>query len=128
MERVCFAGRVRAERLDEYRQRHETVWPDMLAALREAGWGNYSLFLAQDGLLIGYLETDNYQAALDAWRRPTSISDGRRRWRRTSPTPTAGPAKLRTGGSSGSRRSSTWIDLDGSSQEQQDVQLNWKWR
>lgn len=65
MERVCFVGRVRTERLEEYRQRHERVWPDMLAALREAGWGNYSLFLTPDGLLIGYLETDDYQAALD---------------------------------------------------------------
>jgi len=64
MERVCFAGRVRAERLNEYRQRHEQVWPDMVAALREAGWSNYSLFLTEDGLLIGYLETDDYQAAL----------------------------------------------------------------
>jgi len=76
MERVCFVGRVRAERLDEYRQRHETVWPDMLAALREAGWGNYSLFLARDGLLIGYLETDNYQAALDRMAQ----TDVNQRW------------------------------------------------
>jgi L-rhamnose mutarotase len=27
MERVCFLGRVRAERLAEYRARHERVWP-----------------------------------------------------------------------------------------------------
>jgi len=33
MERVCFLGRVRPERLAEYRARHEQVWPDMLAAL-----------------------------------------------------------------------------------------------
>ena len=33
MERVCFLGRVRPERLAEYRARHERVWPDMLAAL-----------------------------------------------------------------------------------------------
>ncbi len=45
MERVCFLGRVRAERLAEYRERHERVWPEMLEALREAGWSNYSLFL-----------------------------------------------------------------------------------
>jgi L-rhamnose mutarotase len=45
VERVCFLGRVRPERLAEYRARHERVWPDMLAALHEAGWGNYSLFL-----------------------------------------------------------------------------------
>ena len=65
MERVCFLGRVKPERLAEYRARHERVWPDMLAALQEAGWGNYSLFLTGDGLLVGYLETQDYQAALD---------------------------------------------------------------
>jgi L-rhamnose mutarotase len=32
MERVCFLARVRPERLAEYRQRHEHVWPEMLAA------------------------------------------------------------------------------------------------
>ncbi len=64
VERVCFLGRVRGERLAEYRERHERVWPEMLVALREAGWGNYSLFLTEDGLLVGYLETDDYRAAL----------------------------------------------------------------
>jgi L-rhamnose mutarotase len=64
VERVCFLGRVRAGRLAEYRERHERVWPEMLDALRQAGWRNYSLFLTEDGLLVGYLETDDYQAAL----------------------------------------------------------------
>ena len=45
MDRVCFLGRVRPDRLDEYRQRHASVWPDMMRALREAGWANYSLFV-----------------------------------------------------------------------------------
>jgi L-rhamnose mutarotase len=76
MERVCFVGRVREERLAEYRERHERVWPQMRAALSEAGWGNYSLFLTADGLLIGYLETDDYQAALDRMAR-TEINE---RW------------------------------------------------
>jgi L-rhamnose mutarotase len=66
VERVCFTARIRPDRLAEYRERHERVWPEMRAALSEAGWGNYSLFLGEDGLLIGYLETDDYQAALDA--------------------------------------------------------------
>ena len=65
MERVCFLGRVRPGRLAEYRERHAAVWPDMLDSLRQAGWANYSLFLTGDGLLIGYLETDDYAAALD---------------------------------------------------------------
>jgi L-rhamnose mutarotase len=36
----------------------------MLAALRETGWHNYSLFLRDDGLLVGYFETPDYQSAL----------------------------------------------------------------
>jgi L-rhamnose mutarotase len=63
MQRVCFLARVRPERLEEYRVAHRAVWPEMTGALREAGWANYTLFLADDGLLIGYLETDDFGAA-----------------------------------------------------------------
>ena len=64
MERVCFLSKVKPERLAEYKERHKAVWPDMLAALRETGWHNYSLFLRDDGLLVGYFETPDYQSAL----------------------------------------------------------------
>ena len=63
MIRVCFLLRVRPERLEEYRARHRAVWPDMLAALHETGWHNYSLFLRPEGLLVGYFETPDLQAA-----------------------------------------------------------------
>ena len=66
MERACFLLRVRPDRLDEYKRRHEAVWPEMLDALRAAGWGNYSLFLAADGLLVGYVEVEDFEAALAA--------------------------------------------------------------
>jgi L-rhamnose mutarotase len=65
MERVCFLLKVRPERLAEYKERHRAVWPEMLQALRETGWHNYSLFLRDDGLLVGYFETPSLQAALD---------------------------------------------------------------
>ena len=64
MERVCFLLKVKAEKLAEYKERHKAVWPDMLQALRETGWHNYSLFLRDDGLLVGYFETPDYQSAL----------------------------------------------------------------
>ena len=67
--RVCFTLQVRPDRLDEYRRRHAAVWPDMLRALRDAGWHDYSLFLRDDGLLVGYLHTEDLaaaQAAMDA--------------------------------------------------------------
>ena len=64
MERVGFVLKVKADRLEEYKQRHEQVWPEMLAALSETGWHNYSLFMREDGLLFGYLETHDFDQAL----------------------------------------------------------------
>jgi L-rhamnose mutarotase len=63
MQRVCFLLQVRPERLAEYKERHKAVWPEMQQALRETGWTNYSLFLREDGLLVGYLETPDFDAA-----------------------------------------------------------------
>ena len=63
MQRVCFLLKVKSDRLEEYKQRHAAVWPEMLDALRETGWHNYSIFLREDGLLIGYLETPDFQKA-----------------------------------------------------------------
>jgi L-rhamnose mutarotase len=64
VERVCFRLRVRPDRLEEYKARHRAVWPEMLDALTQTGWRNYSLFLDDDGLLVGYVETDDFGAAL----------------------------------------------------------------
>jgi L-rhamnose mutarotase len=63
MPRYCFQLHVRPGRLDEYKERHRAVWPEMLGALRDTGWRNYSLFLRADGLLIGYVEADDLSAA-----------------------------------------------------------------
>ncbi len=63
MERVCFILKIRSECIEEYVERHSHVWPEMQAALRQAGWGNYSLFLGHGGVLIGYLETENFDEA-----------------------------------------------------------------
>ncbi len=57
MKRIAFILKVKQERLEEYKRHHEHVWPEMLAALREAGWHNYSIFMRDDGLLFGYFET-----------------------------------------------------------------------
>ena len=56
MARYCFLLQARPERLEEYRTQHRAVWPDMLHALRDSGWRNYSIFARPDGLLVGYVE------------------------------------------------------------------------
>jgi L-rhamnose mutarotase len=76
VKRYCFLLQVRPERLAEYRERHTAVWPDMLAALRASGWHNYSLFLRDDGLLVGYVESDD----LDAAQRAMAATAVNARW------------------------------------------------
>lgn len=91
MERICFLGRIRPERLADYRARHREVWPTMTDALRAAGWTNYSLYLADDGLLVGYLETEDYQAALQRMAE----TDVNARWQAEMQPFFAGPADVR---------------------------------
>jgi L-rhamnose mutarotase len=76
VRRVCFTLQVRPERLEEYRRRHAAVWPEMLTALRAAGWHDYSLFLREDGLLVGYFHTEDLDASLAAME----ATDVNRRW------------------------------------------------
>ena len=63
MQRIGFLLKVKPEMIDEYKRRHEQVWPEMLAALRDTGWHNYSIFMCEDGTLFGYLETPNFDTA-----------------------------------------------------------------
>src|SRR5215217_9749240 len=74
--RVCFRSSIQPALIEEYKRRHAAVWPEMLAALKEAGWHNYSLFLGEDGLLIGYLECDDF----DAVRARMALADVNARW------------------------------------------------
>lgn len=76
MNRVCFCLQVKKDRLEEYKARHRTVWPEMRQALAQAGWHNYSLFLREDGLLIGYVETPDFDDAL----REMAKTEVNRRW------------------------------------------------
>jgi L-rhamnose mutarotase len=66
MKRVGFLFKVRPDRLAEYKEHHKHVWPEMLDALRETGWHNYSLFLRPDGLIFGYFETEESLATAQA--------------------------------------------------------------
>ncbi|WP_129837919.1 L-rhamnose mutarotase [Streptomyces sp. RFCAC02] len=76
MQRVCFLLKVRQDRVDEYRARHADVWQEMRDALSATGWHNYSLFLREDGLLVGYLETEDFDAA----RAAMEATDVNARW------------------------------------------------
>ncbi len=62
MTRHMWILEVRPGYEEEYKRRHDEIWPEMLDALREAGIRNYSIF--RHGLhLFGYFETDNFELA-----------------------------------------------------------------
>jgi L-rhamnose mutarotase len=78
MKRICFVLQVKPDRLEEYKVRHQDVWPEMLEALWETGWTNYSLFLRDDGMLVGYLETEDFERA----RKGMAGREVNERWQR----------------------------------------------
>jgi L-rhamnose mutarotase len=63
MQRVCFVLQVRPSRVNTYRELHREVWPEMRKALSGAGWHNYTLYLRDDGLLVGNVECEDFEKA-----------------------------------------------------------------
>ena len=101
MKRVGFLLKVKEDRLEEYKEHHRAVWPDMLEALSRNGWHNYSLFMREDGLLFGYFEAEESLAASvagmeDEGRKPPLAGDDGAILRdptRRPPGPDAGRAR-----------------------------------
>ena len=84
-QRHGFVLRVKLERLEEYKEYHRAVWPEILEAINEAGIRNYTIFL-KDDLLFGYYEyvgpPTNTTSASKPWRRPHECASGGTSWSR----------------------------------------------
>ena len=79
MERAGFMLKVKPDKIEEYKRHHEAVWPEMLDALRRNGWRNYSLFLTDDGTLLGYCECEvSFEACLEGMKG----EDANLRWQK----------------------------------------------
>ena len=61
-QRSAFVLRVRPDKVDEYVEAHENVWPELLAALRAAGIRNYTIF-RHGNEMFGYFESNDLEAA-----------------------------------------------------------------
>lgn len=57
MERVAWKGRIKPGCKEEYIRRHDAIWPEMSALLKEAGIRNYTIF-ANGNELFGYYECE----------------------------------------------------------------------
>ena len=63
-QRVCHVFRVRDP--DRFAAEHASIWPEIDALLRSAGFTQYDIFLHGD-LVISFMEVDDYEAAAAAW-------------------------------------------------------------
>lgn len=44
MERLCFSFEIRPGTEDEYKKRHDEIWPELVEVIKDSGFSNYSLF------------------------------------------------------------------------------------
>ena len=63
MQRIAFTMKIKAGSEEEYRRRHQHVWPELLADLKQAGCSRYSIYMW--GLeLFAYMEVEDFQRFL----------------------------------------------------------------
>jgi L-rhamnose mutarotase len=74
VNRVGFILKVKQDLIEEYKEHHKAVWPEMLQALSTTGWHNYSLFMREDGTLFGYFETPTSLAEAQAAMEQTEVN------------------------------------------------------
>lgn len=55
MERICFTFDIYPGREAEYKRRHDEIWPELVDAIKESGFANYSLF-RRDQTIVAYVE------------------------------------------------------------------------
>ncbi len=59
-ERIAFKMKLRPGYRDEYKKRHDEIWPELSVLLRQTGISEYSIFLDEEtDSLFGVLKTDN---------------------------------------------------------------------
>jgi len=77
MVRKAFVMKVRPTAHDEYRRRHDAIWPELAATLHAHGVTSYSIFLdAERSLLFAYVELES----LVRWEAIAGTAVCRRWW------------------------------------------------
>ena len=78
MKRYGMVTGLRAEKIDEYKELHAAVWPDVLKMIKQCYIQNYSIYLRRlnDGqhYLFGYLEYTGSEFAADMARMAADLT------------------------------------------------------
>jgi len=57
MRRIAFKMKLFKGKEEEYKKRHDEIWPELVLLLKDTGISNYSIFLEEEtGFLFGVLD------------------------------------------------------------------------
>ena len=71
MNRVAFKMKVKSGCEAEYEKRHDEIWPELAALLREQGVSDYSIFLDEEsGALFAVQKVDGDKGSQDLAQNP----------------------------------------------------------
>ncbi|CAN5782894.1 L-rhamnose mutarotase [soil metagenome] len=71
MNRLAFKMKLMAGNEQEYRRRHDDIWPDLVVALKQAGISDYNIFLDEEtNFLFGSLSIENAESMSELPRLP----------------------------------------------------------
>lgn len=76
MERYAWTAKILPGKKDEYVKRHDEIWPELVAVLKEAGIGNYTIWNVGD-TLFGYYECEKGTAYAAQVQAQSAVVD---RW------------------------------------------------
>ena len=76
MERMCFKFEIYPGQEDEYKRRHDEIWPELVQDIQAAGLRNYSLFRSGQEI-VAYVECHPDVATCF---EKLSTSDANARW------------------------------------------------
>src|SRR6185437_11727188 len=79
MERLCFTFEIRPGTEDEYKRRHDEIWPELVDAIKDAGFANYSLF-RRGTQIIAYAECHPDVESAFAKLGPSEVSARWAKW------------------------------------------------
>jgi L-rhamnose mutarotase len=79
MRRLGMTIGLRKECLDEYKRIHVKLWPEIEAAIKQAGISNYSIFHL-DGQLFGYFEYTGPDDQFEARMQRLAAAPRMREW------------------------------------------------
>ena len=77
MIKKAFAMKIYPDQHEEYQKRHDELWPEMRAMLKEHGANQYSIFLdPETSELFGYLEIEDEER----WSKTAATAINQKWW------------------------------------------------